>query len=172
MITALTAPSDMRDRLGAQILTMKLAVFLVSALTLAASVEAMASIPSYLGKDCDPDARGSCGQGVLHPSGLTCVPSCLGGVFPPPPATCQPKNPVEGSSCCPEQTCADGLECKKTTIQSSTCEPSGPAYYDGSVCDPDALGTCGSGLLHPSGLVCTPSKLTTFPKPPATCQPM
>jgi len=48
-------------------------------------------------------------------TGNICVAPCSGLLlpegFPPPPATCQPKFPVEGSTCCTGQTCADGLEC-------------------------------------------------------------
>ena len=80
---------------------------------------------SYLGKDCDPKLLGTCGSGVPNPSGLTCVSSCLCGIFPPLPATCQPKFPVEGSTCCPnQQTCADGGECVPNSIRinPSICE--------------------------------------------------
>ena len=54
-------------------------------------------------------------------TGNICVAPCSGELlpvgFPSPPATCQPKFPVEGSTCCPgQQTCADGLECVPNSI--------------------------------------------------------
>ena len=41
---------------------------------------------------------------------------------------------------------------------------------EGSVCDPELLGTCGSTSNPPSGLTCVRSLATIFPPLPATCQ--
>jgi len=72
----------------------------------------------YPGSYCNYESEivDKCGPST---SGLICVLSCLGGIFPPlTSATCQPRFPVEGSTCCPEQqTCADGLECKGSSIR-------------------------------------------------------
>eukprot|EP00964_Phaeocystis_antarctica_P087483 scaffold55527_cov59-Phaeocystis_antarctica.AAC.3 len=80
---------------------------------------------SIIGTVCNPNWVGTCGGPA---SGLICVPSCLGGFFPPLDATCQPKFPVEGSTCCPEQTCADGGECVPNSIiiNPSICEKPTP----------------------------------------------
>jgi len=71
----------------------------------------------YPGSYCNYESEivDKCGPST---SGLICVLSCQGGIFPPPTsATCQPRFPVEGSNCCPDQqTCADGLECQGSAI--------------------------------------------------------
>ena len=45
-----------------------------------------------------------------------------------------------------------------------------PGLQEGSVCDPELLGTCGSTSNPPSGLTCVRSLATIFPPLPATCQ--
>ena len=66
----------------------------------------------YLGSICKPGLRGACGESANPPSLLTCVRHCYNFDLGPP--TCRPKNPVEGEACCPDQTCAGGLECRRT----------------------------------------------------------
>ena len=78
----------------------------------AVSPLADASSPAhFLGSVCNPALRGACGSGTRF-STLTCVRHCYNFDIGPP--TCRPKNPVEGEACCPDQTCAGGLECRRT----------------------------------------------------------
>jgi len=62
-------------------------------------------------KKCTFGLLGACNSGTRH-STLTCVRHCYS--FDVGLPTCRPKNPVEGEHCCPDQTCAGGLECRVT----------------------------------------------------------
>jgi len=76
----------------------------------------------YLEKKCTPGLLGDCGEAALPSSGLTCVHHCYNFDLGPP--TCRPKNPVEGENCCPDQTCAGGLECLRVEYSTTlaTCQ--------------------------------------------------
>ena len=125
---------------------------------------------SYLGKDCDPDAVGTCGSSLIPSSGLECTPSTVAVASPPPPAPAAPVAVASPPSSAPPP-------CWKTAADVGICKGDCDAAFDDCT-DTNTKKKCGKiqkacKKKCDADPICRPSPMRklSIPKPPATCQP-